>query len=198
MASRVDSNVNCIKSCFTNVCKSPKELGFVIAIIVGIGGLAVAGVGFASFGSTQGWFAAGALSNLSQIDAIIMMAAGGAGGIVFLIIGIVGTVKNKTFQNKKFTLDMIEGLRIGNYKEESAFPNHRFYLCKFKFTNGQTREVYLHQQEIGNFEEKLGNKCVNNSSTRAFTINRLFDSPERILEKLDGEIAGRATKQWLP
>lgn len=64
-----------------------KTYGFVIAIIVGIGGLAVGAAGLA------GYFYVGALSNMAQIDAIIMMAAGGGGGIILLIVGVVGTVK---------------------------------------------------------------------------------------------------------
>ncbi len=66
-----------------------KTYGFIIAIIVGIGGLAVGGAGVA------GYFHVGALSNLAQIDAIIMMAVGGGGGVILLIVGIVGTVKNR-------------------------------------------------------------------------------------------------------
>lgn len=63
-----------------------KTYGFAIAIIIGIGGLAVGGVGAA------GYF--GAISNLNQVHAIIMMAAGGGGGAILFIIGVVGTVKN--------------------------------------------------------------------------------------------------------
>ena len=66
-----------------------KTYGFAIAIIVGIGGLAVGAAGLA------GYFHVGALSNMAQIDAIIMMAAGGGGGTILLIIGVVGTVKNR-------------------------------------------------------------------------------------------------------
>ncbi len=66
--------------------KSCKTYGFAIAIIIGIGGLAVGGVGAA------GYF--GAISNLNQVHAIIMMAAGSGGGAVLFIVGVVGTVKN--------------------------------------------------------------------------------------------------------
>jgi hypothetical protein len=66
-----------------------KTYGFAIAIIVGIGGLAVGAAGLA------GYFHVGALSNMAQVDAIIMMAVGGGGGIILLIIGVVGTVKNR-------------------------------------------------------------------------------------------------------
>jgi hypothetical protein len=68
---------------------------FAILIIVGIGGLAVAGVGLGGFGVQQGWWQAGALSHLDQIHSIIMMAVGGGGGILSLIIGIIVSVKNK-------------------------------------------------------------------------------------------------------
>jgi hypothetical protein len=194
MASRVDSNVNCIKSCFINVCTSPKALGFAVAIIVGIGGLGVAGVGFASFGAHKGWWAAGALSNLSQIDAIIMMAAGGAGGIVLLIIGIVGTVKNGTWQ-QKFTADMIESLEVGVYKETCEAPYTRYYLSWFTFTNGEKREVYLLDEEVGAFKAKLGNKkFINNSPVQSFSMTQQRIPVEVFLDELDGEIAERAKK----
>lgn len=66
-----------------------KTLGFAIAIIVGISGFAVAGIGLI------GYLKVGALSHLGQIDSITMMAAGGGGGIIFLITGIIGSVKNR-------------------------------------------------------------------------------------------------------
>ena len=66
-----------------------KTIGFAIVIILGLGGLAVAGVGLG------GYLQAGSLSSLGQVNSIIMMAAGGGGGIIFLIIGIIGSVKNR-------------------------------------------------------------------------------------------------------
>jgi hypothetical protein len=66
-----------------------KTYGFAIATIVGIGGLAVCGVG------VVGYFHVGALSNMAQVDAIIMMAVSGGIGAILLISGIVGTVKNR-------------------------------------------------------------------------------------------------------
>jgi len=61
-------------------------LGFAIALIVGIGGLIVAGIG------GGGLFHAGALSSLGQVNSVIMIIVGGAGGIPCLVIGIVGFV----------------------------------------------------------------------------------------------------------
>jgi len=61
-----------------------KTYGFAIVIIMAIGGLAVSGVGVAGF------FHVGALSNLSQINAIIMMAVGGGMGIILLVAGGAG------------------------------------------------------------------------------------------------------------
>ncbi len=65
-----------------------KSIGFVFVIILGLGGLAVAGVGL------SGYLRAGTLSDLGQVNSIIMMASGGGGGILFLIVGIIGSVKN--------------------------------------------------------------------------------------------------------
>ncbi|HEY4832974.1 MAG TPA: hypothetical protein VIH61_10495 [Waddliaceae bacterium] len=66
-----------------------KTFWFAIAIIVGLGSLAAAGVGLG------GYLQAGSLSSLGRVNSIIMMTAGGVAGIVFLIIGIVGSVKNR-------------------------------------------------------------------------------------------------------
>ena len=66
-----------------------KTYGFAIAIIVGIGGVAVGAAGLAGF------FHVGALSNMAQIDAIIMASVGGGLGIILLITGVDGTVKNR-------------------------------------------------------------------------------------------------------
>jgi hypothetical protein len=65
-----------------------KTIGFAIVVILFLSSLAVAGIGIG------GYLQAGSLSQLSQIHAMIMMAAGGCGGIIFLIVGIVGLVKN--------------------------------------------------------------------------------------------------------
>lgn len=69
-----------------NPPKSWKTYGFAIAIIIGIGALAVGGIGAA------GYF--GAISNLNQIQALIMMASAGGGGIILFIVGVVGIVRN--------------------------------------------------------------------------------------------------------
>ncbi len=73
-----------------------KSIGFAVVIIVGLGGLAVAGVGLGRYVQV------GSLSNLDQVNAIIMMAAGGGGGILFLIVGIVGFVKNRKAYNNAY------------------------------------------------------------------------------------------------
>jgi hypothetical protein len=72
-----------------------KTFGFAILIIAGIGGLTVAGVGLGGLGAQQGWWQARMLSHLTHIHSIIMMAAGGSGGILSLIIGISGSANNK-------------------------------------------------------------------------------------------------------
>ena len=84
-----------------------KTIGFAIVIILGLGGLAVAGVGLG------GYLQAGSLSSLGQVNSIIMMAAGGGGGIVFLIIGIVGSVKNRQTSSHQQN-DHNEGIEQGS------------------------------------------------------------------------------------
>lgn len=83
-----------------------KTIAFAILIILGLGGLAVAGVGLG------GYLQAGSLSNLGQVNSIIMMAAGGGGGIVFLIIGIVGSVRRQTSSHQQH--DRNEGIEHHN------------------------------------------------------------------------------------
>jgi hypothetical protein len=65
-----------------------KTIGFAIVIILSLGGLVVGGVGLG------GYLQAGSLSSIGQVNSILMMAAFGGGGIVSMVIGIVGSVKN--------------------------------------------------------------------------------------------------------
>lgn len=70
--------------------KAPSKLktyGFAIVIIVGVGLLITGGVGTAAH--------LGAISNLNQVQAIIMMSGGCAGGTILFIVGAVGTAKNR-------------------------------------------------------------------------------------------------------
>ncbi len=79
-----------------------KVIGIAIVIILGLGGLAVAGVGLG------GHLRVSSLSHLGQVNSIVMMAAGGAGGICFLTVGIVwivGSVKKRNAHLK--ALDLI-------------------------------------------------------------------------------------------
>jgi hypothetical protein len=66
-----------------------KMLDFVIVIILGLGILAAAGL------ELGGYLQTGSLSNLSQVNSIMIMAVCGGAGIVFLIIGVVGAIKNR-------------------------------------------------------------------------------------------------------
>lgn len=96
-----------------------KTYGCIIAIIVGIGGLAVGGAGVA------GYVHAGALSNLAQIDAVIMMAVGGGSGVTLLIVGIVGTIKNRQPVSLQSRNDVISGHRNPPQKTGSAQKTDR-------------------------------------------------------------------------
>jgi hypothetical protein len=78
---RIGSSENTDRLYSPNPASKLKTFGFAIAIIIGIGGLAVGGVGIVRY--------FGAISNLHQVHAIIMMAAGGGA----ILIGLVG-VKN--------------------------------------------------------------------------------------------------------
>jgi hypothetical protein len=90
-----------------------KTIGFAIVTILGLGSLVAAGVGLG------GYLQAGSLSSIGQVNSIIMMSACGGGGIVFLVVGIVGSVKNcqrKSLQNMRdvvSTIDTKGGLIYG-------------------------------------------------------------------------------------
>lgn len=68
------------------------NLRFAVLIVLGIGGLAVAGIG------VGGLLQAGSLSNLGQINSIVMVVIGGGGGIPPLIIGIIGFINTQTLK----------------------------------------------------------------------------------------------------
>lgn len=57
-----------------------QSCGFAIALILGIGGLAVGAAGATAY------FHVGSLSNISQVNAIIMMSVGGGGAVIFLVL----------------------------------------------------------------------------------------------------------------
>lgn len=86
-----DSNTN------KNESSKGKIIGFAIVIITGIGSMIVFGVGVGSY--------LGSIS-ISQGNGVIMAVTGGTGGIVFLIIGIVGSVKNCPLKNKRQNKDI--------------------------------------------------------------------------------------------
>lgn len=65
---------------------SRKTFAFVISLILVIGALAVMGAGVAGY--------VGALHHLNQVQAIAMMAVGGAAGIILLAISLVALIKN--------------------------------------------------------------------------------------------------------
>jgi hypothetical protein len=83
-----------------------KTYGFIIAIIAGIGLLAVGGTGVA------GYFPVGALSNMAQIDAIIRMAVGGGSGLILLIVGIVGAVKTGSISSVDTQRKLVYGPEV--------------------------------------------------------------------------------------
>src|SRR5262245_32562042 len=91
-----------------------KTYGFIIAIILGIGGLGVGGAGVA------GYFHVGALSNMTQIDAITMMALGGGGGVILLIVGLVGTEKNRQPLSHPLRKDVNSGYRSASQKTSNT------------------------------------------------------------------------------
>ncbi|MCC5832682.1 MAG: OmpH family outer membrane protein [Chlamydiales bacterium] len=64
-------------------------------IILGVIGIGALGMGLACFGASQSlWGISAPFSQISQINAIIMMSAGGGAGFVLFTAGAVGSVRN--------------------------------------------------------------------------------------------------------
>jgi len=175
------------------VVQSHKPL-FIVLIILGIAGIGVGCAGLASFGAHQGWWIAGGMSNLSQINAIILMAAGGGVGLILFTTGVTGVAQIESeIANRSFTLKMIQRMEIGEYKRQREFPHAKLYECTIEFSNGKQREVYLTEGEISNFVEVLDSAKIVNHALKKFTSpNRLVGFRVKdVLAGLDGKIAAR-------
>ena len=172
----------------------------IVLILLGVVVLGGAGVGLASFGIHQGWWAAGALSNIPQIYSIVMMAAGGAGGIILLIGGIVGTVKSgckggpeQEESTDPFVLDQIESFTINRSATTNTKIYALLYRCTIKFADDRERKVWLRVDEISNFVRELDETAVTNNTKAKFdsgTTKKGFQ-PQEILDRLDDLIAER-------
>jgi hypothetical protein len=115
-----------------------RTIGFAIVIILGLGGLAMAGVGL------SGYLQAGSLSSLGQVNSIIMMAAGGGGGIIFLVIGIVGSVKNRQ-----------QGRSIEHNRSDPPYSTSNTSKVKFRnteFIEGMYKEQIRDAARFGKAE----------------------------------------------
>ncbi len=89
---------------YTPVSK-PKAIIFALCIILGMGGIVVAAVGWSGFGIQKG-ICIGDVTHAKQMNAIIMMAVGGGSGVLLLLAGVVGMIKNKkeTKNNMQFVI----------------------------------------------------------------------------------------------
>lgn len=127
--------------------KWEKPLLFAL-VIIGILGLGAAGTGLASFGAQapQNWWAAGALSNLSQVDAIIMMSAGGGVVLVSMIIG--GLIKAKPREESS----------PGN----QAINKQLLLQSKRLLSSLQENQWTFDRKDNGNYDlvQKLGNQLI--------------------------------------
>jgi len=130
-----------------------KTYGFIIAIIVGIGGLAVGGAGVAG--------CVGAFSNMAQIDAIIMVAVGGGGGIILLIIGIVGTVKNRKISSKS----------------EVSFEHRDIFSAPNSRDQQESAKQYASQRYsiANNISPHLSKNIISNNSTNTRSVNQITE-----------------------
>ncbi|MBS0646237.1 MAG: hypothetical protein JSR97_06565 [Verrucomicrobia bacterium] len=129
-----------------------KKYASILAIIAGIGGLAAAGVGLACY------FHVGTLSNMTQINAIIMMTAGFLSGTLLLTTGI-HNVKNRKTHYKTQSIRSLNTLQSADASIETT----SLMLDKSRF--GQEHwETYFGKVEDepplpSNLEEILNSPC---------------------------------------
>lgn len=133
----------------TNDFSPCKAIGFAIVIILGVGGLAVAGAGVAGYLKVESLcFKIGSFSNLTQVNAIALMAGGSVVGATLLAIGIVGSVKNCDPAIKKYPrvkeptfneeADSAEGVRASKEEEEfSAAQSNQISHSQKKSNQGK-------------------------------------------------------------
>lgn len=140
--------------------------GFAIAIIVGVG---IGSVGLI------GYFQVGALSNLTQVDAIILMATGWGGGFILSIIGVVRRLKSQNAtipsekNNPEKTIKSDPKIALDKKDQEKTIKSDP------KLTS-ESKE----QKKIANDDPKLvsGKKSQENTTTNA---------PKRTFDKKDQE-----------
>ncbi len=138
-----------------------KTYGFIIAIIVGMGGLAVGGAGVA------GYFRVGVLSNMAQIDAIIMMAVGGGAGVIFLMVGIAGTMKNRQVSS----VDTQGGLVYG----PGVWPAlGKKWGCKLKILDKPIPDPPEEDVVEGRVRIYIPKRVSVNGKAQDFTLNNLI------------------------
>ena len=116
--------------------------GFAIAIIVGVGGLVTTAIGCAGY--------LGAISNLNQVHAMIMVVSGGGGGAIFLITGLVGTVKRQQCSQKDRAA--IEEITFVDSKDVKKWNIDSSKLQKsFSYSTGTVREGVIHAYNEGTY-----------------------------------------------
>ena len=150
----------------SNVKNEPskgKTIGFAIVIILGLGGLAVAGLGLG------GYVQAGSLSSLGKVHSIVMMVAGGVGGIAFLIIGVVGSVKNRqTNSHHQNDSTGVEHSNIVNPRDDqtSSTPqNHNAPVKKHLTSHQQNGSVNPRDAHASSTTPKQHRHCFNCRAT---------------------------------
>lgn len=142
------------RSAFLQLLSKPKTYAFALAIIVSLGGLATLGCG------TCGYFHIGSLSNLHQIQAIVMMAAGGvgaAGGVASLLVAHLRKVKTQSIYGPEAwnvwrveVLDIVPKAPNISWNETDPFfnePYHKnftlLYIPEKIKVNGQEQVLSL-------------------------------------------------------
>lgn len=161
-----------------------KSFGFAVVIIFGLGGLAVAGVG------VGGLLSAGSLTTLGQVNSIIMIAIGGAGGIPLLIIGIVGFV-NRCSNNK---IDLKNNKAAVQNTKQTHHEDSGVAGQQEKKAREERKELEESEKEKGTLAQR---RVAEELARRREKMEKLTPEEQRGVEQLtkDVEIAGIAERE---
>lgn len=184
-----------------------KTLGFAVLIIFGVGGLVVAGIG------TGGLLQAGSLTNLGQVNSIIMIVVGGAGGIPLLVIGIVGFINTRSGSSSRIsdrtaiqdtkhsTLDESEDTEHKQEKIEKADEERRTRERERKNRAEIEKKAREEEAALKQKEKLEAKKVEEEKKARKLEATRLLEEQERLKkaeeEKKANEVP-QSPQEFLP
>ncbi len=125
---------------------------FYVLIFLGIIGIGAAGVGVAAYGTQAGLWSIGALSQVKQVYAIMLVVGGSGIGALFTPWGILGSVKTHIYQLKdshsrdlrelREQLDALEAAnRLREGSDSEARQQLRASSSEIEHLSGRVRQI---------------------------------------------------------